>query len=263
MEESLHQYRYFIKLSYDGSNYHGWQRQPNAVTIQETLEKAITMMLRTPADLTGAGRTDAGVHAAVYYAHFDVDHHLSDDTLAKLVFKLNSYLPANISIDRIFPVHPNLHARFSALSRTYKYFISGVKTPFRAPYIYYLYGELDVKLMHMGAQLLLETEDFTSFSKVDSDTKTNLCKVTSAEWKEMGEELVFSITANRFLRNMVRALVGTTLDLGKHRITIDDMRRIIEKKSRNEAGDSVPAKGLHLVEIDYPPGAFDSPLQIK
>ena len=244
--------RYFIQLSFDGTRYHGWQRQPNGISVQQTLEDALSMMLRSDIKLTGAGRTDTGVHADVYYAHFDFTEPLLIPDWEKLVFKLNSFLPVDISIQRIFPVSPGIHARFSALSRTYKYYIARSKTPFRFPYTWFYHGELDVGRMNEGAQLIMETVDFTSFSKVDTDAKTNLCKVTFAFWQEEAGELVFTITANRFLRNMVRAVVGTLLDLGKGRTDMDELGRIIAGKSRSDAGESVPARGLHLVKVDYP-----------
>ncbi|MCK9423066.1 MAG: tRNA pseudouridine(38-40) synthase TruA [Bacteroidales bacterium] len=250
--------RYFIRLSYDGTNYHGWQRQPNGGSVQQLLEDTLSMMLRSEIMLTGAGRTDTGVHAAEYYAHFDSPQILYQPEREKLIFRLNNYLPRDIAIHYIFPVAPDIHARFSALSRTYKYYISMVKTPFRAPYTFYLYGYLDTDLMNEGAKIIVDTADFTSFSKVNSDTKTNLCTVTLASWENRGDELVFTITANRFLRNMVRAIVGTLLDMGKHKTDLDDLRLIIESKNRSHAGNSVPARGLHLVKIDYPEGALVS-----
>ena len=247
-------FRYFIHLSYDGTNYHGWQRQPNGNSVQQTLEQALGMILRAGISVTGAGRTDTGVHAPEYYAHFDLDHLFSDTQAEKLVFKLNSYLPSDISIRRIFPVGEGIHARFSAISRTYKYYISRRKDPFRYPYSFFLHGDIDVPLMNSGTTVIRSTSDFTSFSKVDTDTRTNLCTVSFAEWMVTEDELIFTITANRFLRNMVRAIAGTLLDLGRHRINLDDLVRIIDSKNRSDAGDSVPAKGLHLVKIDYPEG---------
>lgn len=248
-----------MQLSYDGTYYHGWQRQPNGQSVQQTLEEAVLMILRADITLTGAGRTDTGVHALEYYAHFELQDPLSFLQLEKLVFKLNSFLPPDLAIQRIFPVGPRIHARFTALSRTYKYYVTRVKNPFRVHNTYYLHGEIDIDLMNEGARLIMDTEDFTSFSKVDTDTKTNLCLVTDARWELIDDELVFTITANRFLRNMVRAVVGTLLNVGRHRINLDDLVRIIGSKNRSAAGDSVPAKGLHLVKIDYPQGAFDLP----
>lgn len=244
--------RYFLRLSFDGTRYHGWQRQPNAITVQQTLEDAISMMLRSEIKLTGAGRTDSGVHADEYFAHFDFGGPLLLSDQEKLVFRLNSYLSADISIDRIFPVFPGIHARFSAFSRTYKYYIARHKNPFRIPYTWFYHGGLDIARMNEGAKMVMEALDFTSFSKADTDAKTNLCHVTYAFWQEEAGELVFTITANRFLRNMVRAIVGTLLDLGKDRMDMGELNRIITSKSRSDAGESVPAKGLHLVRVEYP-----------
>ncbi|MCX6278656.1 MAG: tRNA pseudouridine(38-40) synthase TruA [Bacteroidetes bacterium] len=252
MANDLNNHRYFIRLSYDGTMFHGWQRQLNGITVQQTIEEAMTMMLRTPVSLTGAGRTDTGVHAADFYAHFDLNSELSTGFCEKLVFKLNSYLSGDIAIIRIFPVQPGSHARFSALSRTYRYCITSEKNPFRKDYTHFIYGELDKVMMNAGAALIIRYDDFTSFSKVDTDSKTNICRITHACWEEEGSELVFTITADRFLRNMVRAIVGTLLELGKGRITLNDLEQIIESKNRSNAGDSAPARGLVLYRIDYP-----------
>lgn len=248
--------RYFVELAYDGTNYHGWQRQPNGSSVQQTLEESFSLILRENILLTGAGRTDSGVHASQYFAHFDTDHPVALEMADKLVFKLNSLLPPDIAIKKIFPVAPGLHARFSAVSRTYKYYITRVKNPFRVPYTCYLYGSFDVDLMNKGSRMMMECEDFTSFSKVDTDTRTNICKVTRATWEWEGDELVFTITANRFLRNMVRAIVGTMIILGRNKMDLTDLERIISAKNRSDAGDSVAASGLHLEKIDYPPDSF-------
>jgi len=244
--------RYFLSLSYDGSRYHGWQRQPNGATVQQTLEDAMTMIMRTPVSLTGAGRTDTGVHARRYYAHFDTDRDFSREERDRLAFKLNSFLPSDISIGGIIPVDEKAHARFSALSRTYRYCIARSKDPFRKNFTHYLYGDIDIPLMNTGAELIMDYRDFTSFSKVDTDTMTNDCRIMAAKWETEGTELVFTITADRFLRNMVRAIVGTLLDLGKGKITPEDVKQIIELKDRSEAGESVPAKGLTLWQVEYP-----------
>jgi tRNA pseudouridine38-40 synthase len=251
--------RYFLKLAYDGTAYHGWQKQKNARCIQETIREALRLISGEPVELTGAGRTDAGVHAWDYYAHFDLEKNLGESERKKFVFQLNGFLPHDIVIYDILPVKPDANARFSAVSRTYKYIISKKKNPFLREYSFYYYGKLDVGLMNQGACILTETEDFTSFSKVDTDTKTNLCNVTHAEWTAEGDELIFTISANRFLRNMVRAIVGTLLELGRGRINLDDFRRIIESKNRSAAGGSVPARGLYLVDIEYPGDVFMEP----
>jgi tRNA pseudouridine38-40 synthase len=248
--------RYFIKLSYNGTRFHGWQRQPNGITVQQILEEAMSLILRSNTKLTGAGRTDTGVHAADYYAHFDMPHQLSDSERETLVYRLNAYLEHDIAIRSILPVNSMAHARFSATSRTYKYFVTRVKNPFNHPFSLFVYGNLDWIMMNEGASLLMNYSDFTSFSKVDTDTKTNICKITHARWEVMEDDLVFTITANRFLRNMVRAITGTLLDLGKGKLTVDELRRIIESLNRSEASDSAPAKGLVLHSIEYPDEVF-------
>jgi len=246
--------RYFLRLAYNGTHYHGWQSQDNATTIQEVLSHSLSLLVSEPVNLTGAGRTDTGVHAWQYYAHFDLANPLDEAARKKLVFKLNGFLPNDIVIFEIIPVRPDAHARFSAISRTYRYLISTAKNPFLEGFAYYLYGNLDIDLMNKGAGILLETKDFTSFSKVDTDSKTNICKVSHAKWETEGDELIFTIKANRFLRNMVRAIVGTLLELGRSRITLAEFKEIIESRNRSAAGGSVPACGLYLAEIEYPFG---------
>lgn len=248
--------RYFLKLSYNGKRYHGWQCQKNSNTVQQTLNDALTMMLRYPVNLTGAGRTDTGVHALEYYAHFDAENEITSPELEKLIFRLNSYLPKDIVLYDIFPVTSKIHARYTAISRTYQYYISVCKNPFRYEFAHYRFGKIDLKLMNLGGEVLTQYSDFTSFSKVDTDTKTNICKVYSASWEMVDQELVFTIKADRFLRNMVRAIVGTLLELGTGKLSLEDLKKIIESKNRSEAGDSVPACGLYLVNIEYPPGSF-------
>jgi tRNA pseudouridine38-40 synthase len=248
----MSEYRYFIRLAYDGTNFHGWQRQPNAITVQQTLEEAMTMMLRSPVTLTGAGRTDTGVHANEFFAHFDIERKLSATDCEKMVFRLNGFLGGEIVLYRIFPVKADAHARFSALSRSYRYCVARVQDPFRRNYTHFIYGDIDVELMNLGAALIMGYEDFTSFSKVDTDTKTNNCRITHARWETEGTELVFTITADRFLRNMVRAIVGTLLQLGAGKISLEELKLIIESKNRSNAGDSVPGKGLTLHRIVYP-----------
>jgi tRNA pseudouridine38-40 synthase len=250
--KSMSHYRYFVRLAYDGTHFHGWQRQPNAPTVQQTLEEAMSMMLRLPVVLTGAGRTDTGVHADEFFAHFDTTDSLSKQECEKLVFRLNRYLGGEIALFEIFPVVLNAHARFSAISRTYRYCITRVPNPFRREYAHYLYGEIDADAMNEGAAIVMGYHDFTSFSKADTDTMTNICKISHARWELEGNELVFTITADRFLRNMVRAIVGTLLALGTGRISLEDLKLIIESKNRSNAGDSAPAKGLSLHKIVYP-----------
>ena len=246
--------RYFIQLSYDGTNFHGWQSQKNAVSIQKILAEALSMMLREEIRLTGCGRTDTGVHAREYYAHMDLEKELSKAQAAKLVFKLNSYLGNDIAIQQMFPVRSDAHARFSATLRTYKYYITLVKDPFLVNQSYYHYGHVDMELMNRGADLIMKYSDFTSFSKVDSDTKTRLCRISEARWERKDSLLVFTISADRFLRNMVRAVVGTLLDLGTGKMSLKELKLVIEAKNRSDAGDSVPACGLFLHQVKYPEG---------
>jgi len=244
--------RYFLRLAYNGTRYHGWQHQNNALSIQQTLEESMSMMLRYSVKLTGAGRTDTGVHAKEYFAHFNSERTIRKADLQKLIFKLNSYLDPDIVIYDIFPVSNHTHARFTASSRTYKYFVTTRKNPFRNLITYYLFGKIDVDLMNRGADIIRQYKDFTSFSKVDTDTKTNICKIYQAIWEWEGEELVFTITANRFLRNMVRSIVGTLLDIGTGKMSLNDLKKVIESRNRANAGDSVPACGLFLYSINYP-----------
>lgn len=245
-------YRYFIKLAFNGKAYHGWQRQENAISVQQMMEEAVSTIFAEPILLTGAGRTDAGVHATEFYAHFDSPGEYKEEALSEKVFKLNSYLPADVYVFNIFRVDTDLHARFSAHSRTYEYHITRRKDPFRCELAWFVHGDLDVELMNKAAAVLKEYNDFTSFSKLHTQVKTNNCQVMEAYWEEQGHLLVFNITADRFLRNMVRAVVGTLLDVGRGKINIDGFQQIIEAKDRSEAGLSVPAQGLFLVNIEYP-----------
>jgi len=243
--------RYFIKLSYNGANYHGWQIQENAISVQEVIEKGLSLITGERIAISGAGRTDTGVHAREMFAHFDF-RSLEPEAIEKLTIKLNSYLPSDIAIYSIFPVNNDAHARFSAISRTYKYFIRQMKDPFYGDLSYYLFGKLDVDLMNKGAKLMIEFDDFTSFSKVHTQVKTNFCKIEEAHWAWNGDLLVFTITADRFLRNMVRAIVGTLIDLGKHKLDLNELKTIVESKDRSRAGFSVPANALFLTGIVYP-----------
>lgn len=241
--------RYFIHMAYNGSRYFGYQIQPNAPSIQATLEQCLSLKLGQKVEITGCGRTDAGVHARNYYAHFDFDKGIPD--VEKLTHQLNAFLPEDIVIYRIMPVANDLHARFDAVARTYHYYITRTKNPFHTHDAYFLYGDLDVKRMQEAANLLFEYVDFTSFSKVHTQVKTNNCKIMEAQWFERDGLLVFRIKADRFLRNMVRAIVGTILEVGKGRMTVDDFRAVIERKDRCEAGTSVPAHALFLEEVEY------------
>lgn len=250
MEDQESIQRYFIELSYHGGNYHGWQIQKNAVTIQEVLQNAISTILRSKIELTGAGRTDTGVHAKFFVAHFDFP--TSKKQPENLVYKLNSYLPDDIAIHKIYKVDNEKHSRFSAVSRTYEYLITQKKDPFLQGMAYYFNRPLDVALMHEAAQGLFNFKDFTSFSKLHSQTKTNHCKIYRAEWiKRMDKQLIFTIEADRFLRNMVRAIVGTLIELGQGKLTIQDFCRIVKAKDRSKAGFSAPDQGLYLSHITY------------
>lgn len=241
--------RYFIYLAYNGESYCGWQIQPNGVSVQETIEKALTTLLRTPITIVGAGRTDAGVHARMMAAHFDYETANLD--LLLLAKKLNSILSKDISIYSIVEVKPDAHARFDATSRLYRYYITTEKDPFLHHLKYKVHGNLDIDKMNACADILFEYEDFTSFSKLHTDVKTNNCTILTAQWEKKGNDYIFTIKANRFLRNMVRSIVGTLLEAGKGKIDAGEMRRIIEAKDRGEAGISVPGHALFLEEIEY------------
>ena len=245
-------YRYFIKLAYNGTRYHGWQIQENAVTVQEVITNAVRLMWDKDFKVIGCGRTDTGVHASEFYAHFDLKEEKSLEELNEFAFRLNRFLPADIVIYSIFPVKPDLHSRYDALSRTYQYQIHTRKDPFLNDLSWFLPQQLDIVLMNRGGEILSEYDDFTSFSKANVKRKTNLCKVTNAHWEMTGHQLIFTITADRFLHDMVRAIVGTLLELGQHKISIDDLRLIIESRNRCSAGESVPAKALFLTRVEYP-----------
>ena len=249
-------YRYFIKLAYNGTKYHGWQIQTNAITIQELITNALAKILKVDVELVGAGRTDTGVHAKMFYAHFDYELLLTKEQKHKLIFKLNLFLPTDIVIYDILQVKNDAHARFNALSRTYHYVITTRKDPFNLDLSYYFYAPLDINLMNKAAEILFDFNDFTSFSKSRTQTKTNNCKIMQAHWHSVEDKIVFTIKSNRFLRNMVRAIVGTLLDVGKRKITLLHFKQIIEAKSRSNAGYSVPASGLFLNSIEYPADIF-------
>ena len=244
--------RYFIELSYKGTPFCGWQFQPNVVTVQGELEKALGMLLREPVRIVGAGRTDSGVHALNYVAHFDT---LQDglDADVSLIKQLNGVMPREIAVYRIIAVPSDAHARFDAISRTYYYRIATEKNPFTIDLAYHYYRPLDMEKMNEAAAILPEYNDFTSFSKLHSNAVSNLCDVSSALWtNKYSGELRFIITANRFLRNMVRAIVGTMMDIGLGKFPPDDIRKIILKQNRAVAGISVPSQGLYLAKIKYP-----------
>ncbi|MBQ8603104.1 MAG: tRNA pseudouridine(38-40) synthase TruA [Bacteroides sp.] len=247
--------RYFIYLAYDGTHYHGWQVQPNGESVQGTLMKAMGTFLRKEIEVVGAGRTDAGVHARLMVAHFDYYDEPLDVQLVK--DKLNRLLPPDIAVYEVKPVKPEAHARFDATYRTYKYYVTTRKDPFNRHYAWRLFNDLDFARMNEAAKILFDYIDFTSFSKLHTDVKTNNCKMMHAEWTQVGEyEWVFTIQADRFLRNMVRAVVGTLVEVGRGKMTLEGFRQVIEKKDRCSAGNSVPGHALFLVDVGYPEDLF-------
>jgi tRNA pseudouridine38-40 synthase len=244
--------RYFMYLAYNGTNYNGWQVQPNGASVQETLEKALSTILRAEIGITGAGRTDTGVHAKQMVAHFDAE--VAD--LNQLTDKLNRFLPKDIAIKKIVQVQQDAHARFDATSRLYRYYMTTEKDPFDYLFKHRIHQEMDVEMMNKCANILFEYNDFTSFSKLHTDVKTNNCVVKIAHWEQAGSDYIFTIKADRFLRNMVRAIVGTLFEAGRGRLDERGMRRIIEAKNRAVAGNSVPGNALFLEEIEYPERLF-------
>ena len=243
--------RFFVTLSYNGRNYVGWQIQPNGTSVQQVMQDALSIILRESVQIVGAGRTDAGVHARRMIAHFDWDGDAF--SAGTLVDKLNSFLPKDISVSAIQPVKEGAHARFSALLRTYSYHITTQKDPFLHEMTFRIHFHPDVQQMNALCEVLKEYSDFTSFSKLHTDVKTNLCRIESARWEEKGDhQYLFTITADRFLRNMVRAIVGTLLEAGRGRIDERGLRRIIEAKNRSVAGDSAPGHALFLEDVVYP-----------
>lgn len=241
--------RYFIELSYNGKGYHGWQKQPDALTVQGVLETRLSTILGTPIVIMGAGRTDSGVHATQMFAHFDADTVFN---VSQLIFKLNSFLPFDIAVHGIFKVKPDAHARFHALSRSYLYRVAVEKNVFTSGDCLYLKHTLDIDKMNAAAKILFEYKDFQCFSKVHTDVKTYNCNIMEANWLVKDDELHFVIKANRFLRNMVRAIVGTMINIGLGKIEVNVLHDIINSKDRREAGFSVPAHGLYLTDIEYP-----------
>ncbi len=245
--------RYFIELAYDGTKYHGWQTQPNAVTVQEVLDKALSTVLRQPIETLGCGRTDTGVHAKEFFAHFDyestVDSPLPIDNIIR---GLNSILPKDIAIKNISEVDAEAHARFDATLRSYQYHIHFNKDPFKNGYSWLQRDVPDLELMNRAAAIIMEYTDFSCFSKSNTQVFTNNCKISRAEWVKTDSGIVFHISADRFLRNMVRAIVGTLMMVGRKEIEPDAVRDIIDSKSRSSAGTSVPACGLYLTEVRYP-----------
>lgn len=241
--------RYFIYLAYNGANYCGWQIQPNDPSVQETIEKGLSTLMQVPTSIIGAGRTDSGVHARMMVAHFDSESGITDTNLLKE--KLNRILPKDIVIYKIRKVAQDAHARFDATSRLYRYYITTDKDPFLHHLKYKVHGEINITEMNTCAEVLSEYIDFTSFSKLHTDVKTNNCKIMQAQWEQRGSDYIFTIKADRFLRNMVRSIVGTLLDAGRGKLTVEGMRQIIEAKDRCAAGTSVPGHALFLEEIEY------------
>jgi len=243
--------RYFIWFCYDGTQYHGWQMQPNGITVQSELQRCLSLLLRRDISVTGAGRTDTGVHARRMAAHFDVEQ--LPMSPQDLTYKLNGLLSQDIAVYSIEPVSDDLHARFSAVARTYHYYVHTKKDPFQRHYSLELHYQLDYKLMNEAGKILLEYEDFGAFCKAGSDVKTTICHVTHAQWHQTSPTLwYFEITANRFLRNMVRAVVGTLIEVGRGKMTLNEFRQVIEGGRRTQAGESMPAKALFLENVEYP-----------
>lgn len=261
--------RYFIQLSYNGTPYHGWQRQPNAVTVQQTIEEALSTLLRTPTTIMGAGRTDTGVHARMMYAHVDIIPEDVNDSafanlpaseaganLTKLTYKLNNFLPPSIAIQAILPVKEDAHARFDATHRSYLYRIHTTKNPFTQERAFYYKIPLDIQRMQEASDILLTYSDFECFSKSNTDVNTYLCDIKEASWSLVDNEYHFTITADRFLRNMVRAIVGTLVEIGQGKKPVSWMHEVIKGKNRSLAGASAPAHGLYLTDIGYPKHIF-------
>ena len=244
--------RYFIELSYDGTPFVGWQRQPSGDSVQSCLEDALSILFRKPLSIVGAGRTDAGVHAHQLFAHVELDEHVDQD----LTFRLNKLLPKEIAVRNIIAVAQDAHARFDAVSRSYRYHITTQKNPFLQKRSYQFAKPLDLDLMNQAAKILIDHEDFKCFSKSKTDVKTYVCDIQQVHWQQNGSELVFFIQANRFLRNMVRAIVGTLIEVGLRKISISDFEAILASRDRSQAGYSVPAHGLYLEKVNYPKHIF-------
>lgn len=241
--------RYFIHMAYNGTRYHGWQIQPNAISVQQVLEEKLSTFLREEIKVIGCGRTDTGVHASDFYAHFECEKELETQ---QVVYKLNNVLPTDVAVFDVFEVGEEDHARFTALARTYQYHLHNFKDPFKTETSYFIKGKLDVEAMNKAGEIMTQYTDFTSLSKTGTDVKTNNCKVEYAHWKEEGNTYIFEVKADRFLRNMVRATVGTMLEIGQGKKDVESMHEVLKAKSRSSAGFSVPAHGLYLYRIDYP-----------
>tara|TARA_B110000014_G_scaffold44269_1_gene29304 strand:- start:195 stop:944 length:750 start_codon:yes stop_codon:yes gene_type:complete len=245
--------RFFIDISYDGSNYHGWQIQPNADTVQHQINNALSTILNIEIQVVGSGRTDTGVHAKQLIAHFDIDKSFD---IKKVILKMNGFLNHDISINNIYLVADDTHARFSALSRTYEYRISKRKDPFNV-HALLLHRTLNIKNMNLACQYIIGSKDFSSFAKLHSDNYTNNCNIYLAKWNEGDNHIIFTIKADRFLRNMVRAIVGTMIGVGEGKLSAEDIKKIVVEKKRSLAGYSVPANGLTLINVEYPKEIFN------
>jgi len=245
--------RYFFEISYNGTNYHGWQNQANAIGVQQIVEEGMTKIFREEISIVGSGRTDTGVHCIQQFFHADVEQKFDAETW---IIKLNSLLPRDIAIRSVFPVAPEAHARFDAIERSYEYKITRVKDPLLTGYAYYFFRDLNLKTMNEAAALLVGTHDFKSFSKVKTDVNHFLCDLKKAHWNQKDHLLVFNITANRFLRGMVRAIVGSLLDVGSGKTSVKDFQKIIDKQDRKNAGMNVPPEGLYLTSVKYPKKIF-------
>lgn len=249
--------RYFLHFSFLGTHYHGWQIQPNAVTVQSVMEEALTRLLRQKIILTGCGRTDAGVHARMFFAHFETETFINPEECLMIVHKLNGYLPTDIVVYSLRIVEPDIHARFSAILRTYQYKIITRKDPFLQGLAwYYPFGQLDISKMNAAAGKLMQYNDFASFSKKDTDIVGSICTMTFSGWEQLDHQLIYTVTANRFLRNMVRAIVGTLVEIGRGKWDEKKLKSILDSRDRCMAGESVPACGLYLTEVKYPEGVF-------
>ena len=246
--------RYFLELSYKGTAYNGWQRQSDAPSVQQTLETALSTLMRSPVGIVGAGRTDTGVHAAYYVAHFDTEREITDER--GFCYHLNALLPSDIAVWSVVRVPDEAHARFDAREREYTYHILPHKEPFRTETAWQYYVPLDVERMNAAAALLMRHEDFTTFSKLHSNNRTSICRIFAAEWRRCGEELLFTIRADRFLRNMVRSVVGTLVDVGRGKMSVESFGDTIESLDRSRASGSAPAQGLFLSDVRYPEEIF-------
>lgn len=242
--------RYFIEIAYNGNAYHGWQKQPEHITVQQVLDAALSTALQQKTETAGAGRTDTGVHARQFFAHFDVEKEIPNT--GQFIYKLNTILPADVAVRSLFEVPEKAHARFDATAREYTYYVNTKKDPFKEHSAYYIKKPIDMELMNQAAKILLDYTDFKTFSKTKTDVKTYNCKLEHAFWEKRGDELVFNIRADRFLRNMVRAIVGTLLEIGTGKTELKKMNKIIESGKRSKAGKSVPAHALFLTKIEYP-----------